>query len=130
MLLRRAYWSIASSTLIGQALIRFVSRLLQSRAHDSAISWEKVTLLFSVLVVLCLIPSLVVLLLMLISTQPSAYLGIAQVILFVFGVSLYLAFGWMGQDMVTHSRSTEESTVERDIASSNAPRSYQKASGE
>ena len=124
------YWSIASSILIGQALIRFVSRLLQSRADDPAISWERVTLLFSVLIVLGLIPSLVVLLLVLISTQPSAYLGIAQVILFAFGVSLYLAFGWMGQEMVTHSGTTEESTVEMEIASANAPRSYQKASGE
>ncbi len=43
------YWSVASSVLIGQALIRFVIRLLQSNAHDPAISWEKVTLIFSLL---------------------------------------------------------------------------------
>ncbi len=85
------YWSVASSILIGQALIRFVSRLLQSRAHDPSISWERVTLIFSVLIVLGLVPSLVVLLLVLISTQSSTYLGIAQVILFVFGVWLFLA---------------------------------------
>ena len=73
---------------------------------------------------------MVVLLLVLISTQPSAYLGIGQVILFVFGLSLYLAFGWMGQEMIAESRTSVESTLERDIASANAPRSYQKASGE
>jgi len=35
------YWSIASSILIGQALIRFVSRLLQSRSDNSAISGRR-----------------------------------------------------------------------------------------
>jgi len=124
------YWSIASSILIGQALIRFVSRLLQSRAHDPTISWERVTLIFSVLIVLGLVPSLVVLLLVLISAQPSAYLGIAQVILFGFGVCLFLAFGWTGQEMVFHPRAAEEFSVEIDIASANTPRSYKKASGE
>jgi hypothetical protein len=124
------YWSVASSILIGQALIRFVSRLLQSGVHDPAISWERVTLIFSVLIVLGLVPSLAVLLLVLVSTQPSVYLGIAQVILFVFGVGLFLAFGWAGQEMIFLSRSGEEFSVEIDIASANSSRSYQKASGE
>jgi len=124
------YWSIASSVLIGQALIRFIIRLLQSNVHDPAISWERVTVIFSVLIVLGLIPSLMVLLLVLISTQPSLYLGVAQLILFVFGCSLYLAFGWTGQDMVSNASSTEEFSVEMDIATANLPRSYKKASGE
>lgn len=124
------YWSVASSILIGQALIRFVSRLLQSRAHDPAISWERVTLIFSVLIVLGLVPSLVVLLLVLITAQPSAYLGIAQIILFIFGVCLFVAFGWTGQEMVFHLRPAEEFSVEVDIASASSSRSYRKASGE
>jgi uncharacterized protein with PQ loop repeat len=124
------YWSLAASILIGQALIRFIARLLQSNTHDPTISWERVTLIFSVLIVLGLIPSLVVLLLVLISTQPSAYLGIVQVILFVVGVCLYLAFGWTGQEMVSSPRSGEEFSVELDIASANVPISYKKASGE
>ncbi len=124
------YWSVASSVLIGQALIRFIARLLQSGIHDPSISWERVTLIFSVLIVLGLIPSLVVLLLVLITPQPSAYLGIAQVILFVVGFCLYLAFGWTGQEMVSSPRSAEEFSVELDIASASVPRSYKKASGE
>jgi hypothetical protein len=124
------YWSIASSVLIGQALIRFIIRLLQSNAHDPAISWERVTVIFSVLIVLGLVPSLLVLLLVLISTQPSLYLGVAQLILFVLGFSLYLALGWTGQDMVSNSTSTEEFSAELDIATANVPRPYKKASGE
>lgn len=124
------YWSIASSVLIGQALIRFIIRLLQSKTHDPAISWERVTVIFSILIVLGLIPSLLVLLLVLISTQPSLYLGVAQVVLFVFGFSLYLAFGWTGQDMVSNAGSNEEFSVELDIATPSVPRSYKKASGE
>ena len=117
------YWSLASSILIGQALIRFIARLLQSNAHDPTISWERVTLIFSVLIVLGLVPSLVVLLLVLISTQPSAYLGIAQMVLFVVGFCLYLAFGWTGQEMVSAPRSSEEFSVELDIASAYVPTS-------
>ncbi|MFN7996838.1 MAG: hypothetical protein U0Q18_24705 [Bryobacteraceae bacterium] len=124
------YWSIASSVLIGQALIRFIIRLIQSNAQDPAISWERVTVIFSVLIVLGLIPSLIVLLLVLISTQPSMYLAVAQLVLFVFGFSLYLAFGWTGQDMVSNSAPSEEFSVELDIATANVPRSYKKASGE
>jgi hypothetical protein len=124
------YWSIASSVLIGQALIRFIVRLLQSNAHDPAISWERVTMIFSVLIVLGLIPSLVVLLLVLISAQPSFYLAGAQLILFVFGFSIYLALGWTAQDMMSNTASTEEFTAEVDIATANVPRSYKKASGE
>jgi len=123
------YWSIASSVLIGQALVRFIIRLLQSNDFDSAISWERVTLIFSVLIVLGLIPSLVVLLLVLISPQPSLYLGVAQVVLFVFGFSLYLALGWTAQDMMSSSASTEDDSVELDLAAANIPLSYKKASG-
>jgi len=123
------YWSIASSVLIGQALIRFIIRLLQSNAHDPAISWERVTLVFSVLIVLGLVPSLLVLLLVLISPQPSLNLGVAQLILFVFGFSLYLAFGSTAQDMMSNTTSAEDS-VELDIATANVPRSYKKATGE
>jgi hypothetical protein len=124
------YWSIASSVLIGQALIRFIVRLLQSNAHDPSISWERVTVIFSVLVVLGLIPSMLVLLLVLISPQPSFYLAVAQLVLFVFGFSIYLAFGWTAQDMMSTSTSTEGLTAEVDIATANVPRSYRKASGE
>ncbi len=123
------YWSIASSVLIGQALIRFIIRLLQSDAHDPAISWERVTVIFSVLIVLGLIPSLVVLLLVLISPQPSINLGVAQLILFVFGFALYLAFGSTVQDIMSNTAAPEGS-VELDIAAANVPRSYKKASGE
>jgi len=124
------YWSLASSVLIGQALIRFVIRLLQSNAHDPAISWEKVTLIFSLLIVLGLIPSVLVLLLVLISTQPSLYLGVAQLILFVFAFSLYLALGSTAQDMMSYTTSTDESTADVDIPTADVPRFYKKASGE
>lgn len=123
------YWSIASSVLIGQALIRFIIRLLQSSSHDPTISWERVTLIFSVLIVLGLIPSLLVLLLVLISPQPSLELGVVQLILFVFGFSLYLAFGSTAQDMMSNTPSAEDG-VELDIGTANVPRSYRKASGE
>jgi len=124
------YWSIASSVLIGQALVRFIIRLLQSDVHDPAISWERVTLVFSLLIVLGLIPSLLVLLLVLISTQPSLYLCVAQLVLFVFALSLYLALGWTAQDMMSNTTPAEEFTADLDIATANVPRSYKKASGE
>jgi len=124
------YWSIASTVLIGQALIRFIVRLLQSNAHDPELSWERVTVIFSVLTVLGFIPSVLVLLLVLISPQPSFYLGIGQLILFVFGFSLYLVLGLTGYEMVSTNASSEEFSVDLDVATASVPRSYKKASGE
>jgi hypothetical protein len=124
------YWSIASTVLIGQALIRFIIRLLQSNAHDPELSWERVTVIFSVLTVLGLVPSGLVLLLVLISAQPSFYLAMGQLILFVFGFSLYLVLGLTGYEMVSTPTSTEEFSVDLDVATANVPRSYKKASGE
>ncbi len=123
------YWSIASSVLIGHALIRFIIRLLQSNGHDPGISWEKVTLIFSLLIIFGLIPSLLVLLLVLISAQPSMYLGVTQLVLFVFALGLYLWFGSIAQDM-PNTAATEEFSAGLNISTPNVPRSYRKASGE
>ena len=124
------YWSIASAVLIGQALVRFIVRMLQSNAHDPSIAWERVTLVFSLLIVLVLIPSLVVLLLVLISTQPSTYLAVAQLILFVLAFSLYLVLGWISQDMMSNTAPAEVFSDQMEIGTANLPRHYQKASGE
>jgi hypothetical protein len=129
-LLYTPYWSIASAVLIGQALVRFIVRMLQSNLHDPSIAWERVTLVFSLLIVLVLIPALVVLLLVVISTQPSFFLGVAQLILFLVAFSLYLVLGWIAQDMMANSGPAEEYSNELDIGTASVPRSYQKASGE
>ena len=124
------YWSIASCVLIGQALIRFITQLLRSESHDAAISWERVTLIFSLLIVLGLIPSMLVLLLVLITPQPSLFLGVAQLVLFVFAFSLYLVLGWTAQDMLSNTAPVEEFTAELDISTASVPLAYKKASGE
>jgi hypothetical protein len=116
--------------MIGQGLVQFIIRLLQTNAHDPAISWERVTLIFSLLIVLGLIPSLVVMLLVLISTPPPFYLGVAQLVLFVLAFFLYLALGWTAQDMRSNTNAQEEFPAELDIATASVPRSYKKASGE
>jgi hypothetical protein len=110
------YWSIASSVLIGQALIRCIIQLLQSKAHDPTISWERVTLIFSLLIVLGLIPSLLVLLLMMISTEPSMYLVVAQLVLFVFAFWLYLVLCWSAQDLMSNPAAAQEYNPELEMA--------------
>lgn len=110
------YWSIAASLLIGQAMIRCIIQLLQSKPHDPTISWERVTLIFSLLIVLGLIPSLLVLLLVVISNEPSVYLVVAQLILFVFAFWLYLVLGWSAQDLMSNPAYAEELRAELDVA--------------
>jgi hypothetical protein len=100
-LLYSPYWSVASSLFVGQLLVRCVAHLVQSRAHDAGISWEKVVLTFSLLIVLGLVPCLLVLLLVLITNTPSIYLGIAQIGLFVIAFFLYLIFGQTIQEMTS-----------------------------
>jgi len=90
-------WSFGSAVLFGQAIVRFVSGMIQSGKAKS----EMVALVVSMLLVLGLVPSLAVLALVLHAAEgPSQavpkWLVDAQVVQFVGGIIVYLWFGGMG----------------------------------
>jgi len=90
-------WAIAAAILVGLALVRFTTGLFQAGAEIRALAWERVMLVFSGVIIFALVPSLLVLALVLVSSAVSLYLALGQVALFVMGLALFLALGWSGQ---------------------------------
>jgi hypothetical protein len=93
-------WAIAASILIGLSLTRFTSGLLQGDAEAAAYSWERVMLIFTLVIVFAFVPSLLILSLVLVSEVPSHSLATAQIVLFLLGLFLSVALGWTGQQFM------------------------------
>ena len=103
--------AIAASIFIGLALTRFTSGLLQGDSEAASYSWERVMLIFTLVLVFAFVPSLMILSLVLVAGAPSHSLAIAQIVLFLLGLFLFVALGWTGQqfmqDAKRGSRNTE-----------------------
>ena len=100
-------WAIAASVLIGLSLVRFAAGLLQARVRVESLAWERVMLMFALIIIFGLIPSLLVLSLVLVS-PPSLYLALAQIGLFAFGLFLFLSLGWTAQHLLTEDRTADQ----------------------
>jgi hypothetical protein len=98
-------WAISAAVLIGLSLVRFTSGLLQGNIQMTSLSWQRVMLIFSMVIVLALVPSLLVLALVLVSGAPSQGLAFAQIVLFALGLFLFVAFGWTGQQFLEEAKS-------------------------
>jgi hypothetical protein len=96
-------WGVAASALIGLAMVRFATGLLHGRAQVEHLEWERVLLLFSLIVVFAFVPALLVLSLVLLAKTPSPYLAALQLILFVVGLFLFIALGWAGQHVIAEA---------------------------
>lgn len=87
-------WSLASSVLMGQALVKYISAILSSQ-NRTELPWQRVALNLSFLIVLGLVPSLLILSLVLIA-EPYSYsnrLAVSQIVLFIFGLISFFIFG-------------------------------------
>ncbi|HZS45220.1 MAG TPA: hypothetical protein VFC63_08980 [Blastocatellia bacterium] len=98
-LLDSSEWSFATAILFGQALTKFVSGLVSGKIR---LEWQRVILLFTVLIVLGLVPSLMVLTLVLVSESTGLGamgqgLRLTQMLLFVLGLGGYIVFGGLGE---------------------------------
>jgi hypothetical protein len=92
-------WSIASSVLMAQALLKFISFVL---AYDpERVDRGKALLVSAVLIVICLGASLVILSLVIFIDKPTRGLAIAQIVLFFFGIILFIHFGSAQKDRVS-----------------------------
>ena len=77
-------WSLASSVLFGQAIARFAG------AAAEGTRGERVSLTIAVLIVVCLVPSLVILSMALLGNPVTTRLAVAQMVLFA--VALFCGF--------------------------------------
>ncbi|MGR6837952.1 hypothetical protein ACU5DF_02185 [Aliivibrio wodanis] len=86
---KAADWSFAASILFGQVLVKLVSG---SVIHQKA-KWQRVVLLFSLVLVLGLVPCLITLALILIDNGASLFLVYLQTTLFCIAT---IVFFWLG----------------------------------
>ena len=101
-------WGVASSALIGLAMVRFAAGLLHARAPVEGLAWERVLLLFALIVVLGLVPSLLVLSLVLLAKPPSSLLAAMQIGFFLVALFLFISLGWAGEHMLGDTSEAEK----------------------
>ena len=81
-------WSFVPIVLFGQTLVKFASGI--SRRY---VRWQIVSLFFSLLIVIGLIPSVMVLMLLLLEKEHTSLIYIIQMILVVLSILTYSLFG-------------------------------------
>jgi hypothetical protein len=84
-------WAFASSALFGQAIVKFTQGVLSNQT--GRVITERVSLFISALIVLGLVPSMTVLAIMLVSSNPPVWLGVTQVALALFAAGVFVAMG-------------------------------------
>lgn len=111
-------WAFAAAILSGQTITKLVSGLLASRTETRE---PRVTFLITIVLVLGVVPSLLVLVLNVLSLESSrnrelATGGIAaQLIVFVLATVFYLVIGGTGEYMkMTHSQGARESKTDQE----------------
>jgi len=96
-------WSFASAILFGQAVVKLVQGSIET-TPTFKVAAERVVLFVAVLIVLGLVPSMVILVLILVSTCPSDWLGWAQIILFILATSSFLLLGTVAHRLSCKAR--------------------------
>jgi len=86
-------WAFGASILFGQTLVKFILMTVGIASSGREISLGALALLISAFIVLLVVPSLLVLVLVLITDTPSILLAIAQIGLFILSVLAYLVLG-------------------------------------
>ena len=89
-------WALAASILNGQSVIKIVSGAIASNARTE---WQRVSLIVSLLIVTCFVPSLIFLTLILVSDAPSNFLITSQVIMFFLSLVVFFWIGKTGHDL-------------------------------
>jgi hypothetical protein len=101
-------WGVAASALIGLSMVRFATGLLHARTPMEGFAWERVLLLFSLIVVIAFVPSLLVMSLVMLADRPSTYLAVMQVVLFLVALFLFISLGWAGEHVLAEATQTEK----------------------
>lgn len=83
-------WAIAATVLQGQALVKFISVLfLTGRADETKIAMSAGGLIFTLLLMICFVPTVLLLVFVFLSETLSATLAVMQVMAFVVAVVVF-----------------------------------------
>jgi len=100
-------WALVAAVLFGQTIAKITSGAV-AFAKKASISYQQVTLSVTLIIVFGLVPSLVVLTLILVSTTPSVGLTIGQLALFVLGIITFFLMGGTMQWEQTRAESVPD----------------------
>lgn len=90
-------WSVISIILFGQSIVKFSSGIANSK---ETFRWQLVALVISLIIVFGLIPSPIILVLNLTTSNVSLGMAILQIITFIISVLTYYFIGAIGQKML------------------------------
>lgn len=85
-------WAFASALLFGQTIVKIVSG---ATGHRDELIKERVILMVAILIVLCLVPSLVLLAIVLTASNPPLWMGHAQVVFTCIAAITFVVIGWV-----------------------------------
>lgn len=90
-------WAIMAIILFGQSIVKFSSGISNSSLK---FRWQLVSLIISVIIVFGLIPSIVILIINLLSKENVFSMYILQMIMFVISIATFFIVGYLGQKML------------------------------
>ena len=96
-------WSFGGAVLMGQTVVKVVYAISSVRTGRVK-NAEQIQLVTAVIIVLGLVPSLIILSLMLTTEMPSTGMVWSQVILFLFGLVIFLVVGMMAHWIIAMDR--------------------------
>lgn len=104
-------WSFASAIINGQLIVKLVKKNLQisQTTQKRRPAMGRITLLFSFLIVVLFVPSLILLALVVINDSPSIALAISQIALFIVSSIFYFVINQIFSDIQDEIDETENS---------------------
>jgi hypothetical protein len=90
-------WAIMAIILFGQSIVKFSSGISNSSLK---FRWQLVSLLISIIIVFGLIPSIIILIINLLSKENVFSMYILQMIMFVISIATFFIVGYLGQKML------------------------------
>jgi hypothetical protein len=90
-------WAIMAIILFGQSIVKFSSGISNSSLK---FRWQLVSLIISVIIIFGLIPSIVILVINLLSKENILSLYVLQMIMFVISIITFFIVGYLGQKLL------------------------------
>ena len=86
-----------SIILYGQSIVKFSSGVANSNLK---FRWQLVSLIMSLIIIFGLVPSIIILIINLLNSEPNFGLHITQVFLFVVSIITFFIVGYVGQKLI------------------------------
>jgi hypothetical protein len=90
-------WAMMSIILFGQSIVKFSSGVANSKLK---FRWQLVSMIISLIIIFGLVPSIIILIINLLNSEPSFGLHLAQITLFISSILTFFIIGYLGQKLI------------------------------